>query len=52
MNQLHYTTLVSENGQSVRLSTWVEDGQWWVRITINGVDRSYESLGPYVEAQV
>ena len=47
MQQLNYTSISdSKTGRSVRLSTWTEDGEWWVRITVNGVDRTYESLGP------
>lgn len=46
MEQLNYTTVTdSKTGRSVRLSTWVQDGEWWVKITINGVDRTFESLG-------
>ena len=49
MRDLHYETRTTDR-HTIYVATWQETGHWWTRLTIDGVTRAYENLGPVVEA--
>ena len=46
MKNLGYATATTDQ-HNVAVRTWQEDnGDWYVKIDVDGVTRSYENLGP------
>ena len=47
MENLGYSTATTDR-HNVAVRTWQENGDWYVKIDVDGVTRSYEHLGPDV----